>query len=52
MAHVRVGSLPVVEGTRLVGIVTEHDVLKALAATLPRFPGVAVGPLDGRRAAG
>ena len=39
MANVRVGSLPVVEGTRLVGIVTEHDVLKALAATLPCIRG-------------
>ncbi|HXD98374.1 MAG TPA: CBS domain-containing protein [Candidatus Acidoferrum sp.] len=39
MANVRIGSLPVVEGTRLVGIVTEHDVLKALAATLPCVKG-------------
>ena len=39
MANSRVGSLPVVEGGRLVGIVTEHDVLKALAATLPCIRG-------------
>ena len=39
MANFRVGSLPVVEGGRLVGIVTEHDVLKALAATLPCIRG-------------
>jgi acetoin utilization protein AcuB len=39
MADARVGSLPVVEGRRLVGIVTEHDVLKALAATLPCVKG-------------
>jgi acetoin utilization protein AcuB len=39
MASLRIGSLPVVENTRLVGIVTEHDVLKALAATLPSIRG-------------
>jgi acetoin utilization protein AcuB len=39
MANVRIGSLPVVEGMRLVGIVTEHDVLKALATTLPCIKG-------------
>ena len=39
MAKFRVGSLPVTEGGRLVGIVTEHDVLKALAATLPCIRG-------------
>jgi acetoin utilization protein AcuB len=39
MANVRIGSLPVVEGTRVVGIVTEHDVLKALATTLPCIKG-------------
>jgi acetoin utilization protein AcuB len=39
MANARIGSLPVVEGTRLIGIVTEHDVLKALAATLPCIKG-------------
>ena len=39
MANARIGSLPVVEGTRLVGIVTEHDVLKALAETLPCIRG-------------
>jgi len=39
MANLRIGSLPVVEGARLIGIVTEHDVLKALAATLPCIKG-------------
>jgi acetoin utilization protein AcuB len=39
MATARVGSLPVVEGQRLVGILTEHDVLKAMAATLPSVRG-------------
>jgi acetoin utilization protein AcuB len=36
----RVGSLPVVEGSQLVGIVTERDVLKALASTLPAVRGL------------
>ena len=36
----RLGCLPVVEQGRLVGIVTERDVLKALAATLPTVRGV------------
>ena len=39
MADAKVGSLPVVDHGRLVGIVTEHDVLKALAATLPSIRG-------------
>jgi acetoin utilization protein AcuB len=39
MADRRIGSLPVVEDGRLVGIVTEHDALKALAATLPCVRG-------------
>jgi CBS domain-containing protein len=39
MADARIGCLPVVEGERLVGILTEHDVLKALAATLPAIRG-------------
>ena len=39
MADARVGSLPVVEGSRLVGILTERDVLRALAATLPSIKG-------------
>ena len=39
MADARVGSLPVVEGHRLVGILTERDVLRALAATLPSIKG-------------
>ena len=38
VAH-RVGCLPVVEDHRLVGIVTEHDVMKALAARLPTIKG-------------
>lgn len=39
MAQGRFGSLPVVDGDRLVGIVTESDVLKALASTLPSVRG-------------
>jgi acetoin utilization protein AcuB len=39
MADARVGSLPVVDGEQLVGIVTERDVLRALAATLPSVKG-------------
>lgn len=39
MAERRIGSLLVVTDKRLVGIVTEHDVLKALAATLPSVRG-------------
>jgi CBS domain-containing protein len=39
MVGARVGSLPVVEGDRLVGILTEQDVLKAVAATLPCIKG-------------
>ena len=39
MADARVGCLPVVEGRRLVGILTEHDVVKALASTLPSIKG-------------
>jgi acetoin utilization protein AcuB len=35
MVAARVGSLPVVEDKQLVGIVTEHDLLKAMASTLP-----------------
>jgi CBS domain-containing protein len=30
MIERRIGSLPVIEGDRLVGILTEHDLLKAL----------------------
>ncbi|HEY7362851.1 MAG TPA: CBS domain-containing protein [Methylomirabilota bacterium] len=36
----RISSLPVVERERLVGIVTERDVLRALAATLPAVRGI------------
>lgn len=39
MADARIGCLPVVESQQLVGILTEHDVLKALAATLPSIKG-------------
>lgn len=35
----RLGCLPVMELGRLVGIVTERDILKALAATLPSVRG-------------
>lgn len=36
----RFGSLPVLEGGKLVGIVTERDVLRALAAKLPAVKGL------------
>jgi CBS domain-containing protein len=36
----RVGCLPVVEGPKVVGIVTDRDVLKALAGKLPPLGGV------------
>ncbi len=36
----RFGCLPVVGGDALVGIITERDVLKALAATLPAVRGL------------
>jgi acetoin utilization protein AcuB len=39
MVDARVGSLLVVDHGRLVGIVTEHDVLKAFATTLPAIRG-------------
>jgi CBS domain-containing protein len=39
MVEGRFGSLPVVERGALVGIVTERDVLRALAATLPAVRG-------------
>ncbi len=39
MFESRVSSLPVLRDGRLVGIVTERDVLKALAATLPPIRG-------------
>lgn len=40
MSEGRFGSLPVVEGGRLVGIVTERDVLRALARSLEAVRGV------------
>ena len=36
----RFGSLPVVENDELVGIITERDVLRALAETLPSVRGI------------
>jgi acetoin utilization protein AcuB len=39
MSEARVGALPVVEAGRLIGILTEHDVLRALATTLPPVRG-------------
>jgi acetoin utilization protein AcuB len=39
MLDARIGCLPVVEDRRLVGIVTERDVLRAVAATLPSLKG-------------
>jgi CBS domain-containing protein len=38
MIERRIGSLPVVEGDRLVGILTEHDLLKALRPASARIP--------------
>jgi acetoin utilization protein AcuB len=40
MFEARVSSLPVIETGRLVGIVTERDLLRALAATLPPIKGI------------
>jgi len=40
MVEGRFSSLPVVDGNRLVGIVTERDALKALARTLPAVKGM------------
>ena len=39
MFSIRIGSLPVTKRGQLIGIVTERDVLKALAATLPSIRG-------------
>ena len=36
----RIGCLPVLSGGRLIGIVTDRDVLKGLAATLPAIRGL------------
>jgi acetoin utilization protein AcuB len=36
----RVGSLPVVDGGTVIGIVTERDVVEALATTVPALEGV------------
>jgi acetoin utilization protein AcuB len=36
----RIGCLPVLSGGQLIGIVTDRDVLKGLAATLPAIRGV------------
>jgi acetoin utilization protein AcuB len=35
----RIGCLPVLSSGRLIGIVTDRDVLKGLAATLPAIRG-------------
>lgn len=40
MFEARIGSLAVVEAGRLIGIVTERDVLRAIAATLPAVRGM------------
>jgi len=40
MFEARVGSLGVVQDDRLIGIVTEHDVLTAVASTLPAVRGL------------
>lgn len=40
MVEGRFSSLPVLEGGRLVGILTERDALKALAQTLPAVKGL------------
>ena len=39
MTSARIGCLPVVDGARLVGIVTERDTLRALASTLSSVRG-------------
>lgn len=40
MLEARVGSLPVVDNGKLVGIVTDRDAVKALAATVPALKAV------------
>jgi CBS domain-containing protein len=42
MLECHIGSLPVVEGDRLVGMLTEHDVLKALSPDIGLDPGHSV----------
>jgi acetoin utilization protein AcuB len=44
MVERHIGSLPVVEGDRLVGILTEHDVLKALRTDLGPDSGADIDP--------
>jgi acetoin utilization protein AcuB len=39
MHQLRIGCLPVLSGTELIGIVTDRDVLRGLAATLPAIRG-------------
>ena len=39
MAEARIGSLPVVERAKLIGILTEQDLLRVLAASLPSLRG-------------
>jgi acetoin utilization protein AcuB len=47
MVERHIGSLPVVDGDRLVGILTEHDVLKALRTDAGPDPGADIDPARG-----